>query len=54
MASWAAFELTTITNPIEPAVDILIERIAARLADPAVGVEAHLIKPSLVVRRTTP
>jgi DNA-binding LacI/PurR family transcriptional regulator len=54
MASWPTFALTTISNPIDPAVDILIERIAARLADPATSAGAHLIAPALVVRRTTP
>jgi DNA-binding LacI/PurR family transcriptional regulator len=54
MASWPMFGLTTISNPIDPAVDILIGRITARLADPSVTVDAYLITPSLVVRRTTP
>jgi len=54
MAGWPMFGLTTISNPIDPAVDILVGRITARLADPAATVEAHLITPSLVVRRTTP
>jgi DNA-binding LacI/PurR family transcriptional regulator len=54
LASWPTFALTTISNPIDPAVDILIERITASLADPATSAGAHLIAPALVVRRTTP
>lgn len=54
MAAWPTFGLTTITNPIDQPVDILIKRIAARLADPSAVPAVHLINPALVVRRTTP
>jgi len=54
MAAWPMFGLTTITNPIDQPVDILIRRIVARLANPTTTPAAHLINPSLAVRKTTP
>ena len=54
MSSWPVFDLTTITNPIESPVELLIQRISARLEGATASAEAHTIRPSLVVRSTTP
>ena len=54
MSAWPMFELTTVTNPIDRPVDLLINRIGKRLDNSALVEAPHLISPSLVVRRTTP
>jgi DNA-binding LacI/PurR family transcriptional regulator len=54
MSAWPVFGLTTIANPVDLPVETLISRISARLDGAPARSEPHLIRPSLVVRRTTP
>lgn len=54
MSSWPVFGLTTITNPIDDPVNVLVDRISARLGGAPASPKLHLIRPSLVVRTTTP
>lgn len=54
MSAWPVFSLTTITNPMDGAVDVLIDRIGARLENRSTVASSHLINPTLVVRSTTP
>lgn len=53
MAAWPAFDLTTIDNPVDRPIALLVDRITARLGGAEPAAKAHLVAPELVVRGTT-
>lgn len=52
MAEWPIFNLTTVRNPIEPAVESIALLLERRLADPGRPEEGILIDPVIVERGT--
>lgn len=52
MADWPAFRLTTVRNPMEPLVDVVIDLLEKRLADPSHPTETIFLATELVLRDT--
>jgi len=53
MASWGAYELTTVEYPLADVVEQTVRILLSRLAEPDMEAEATLLKTSLVVRAST-
>ena len=53
MASWHAFNLTTLRNEVAAQTSLLVERMAARWAGEQPTNSLHTVEPTLVVRGTT-
>lgn len=53
MAAWTVFNLTTIHNAIDRPIDVILDRLSARLDGSAAADTPHVIEPELVVRGTT-
>lgn len=53
MAAWPVFNLTTIDHAITRPIDVLMERIAARLEGDDVSPGPHVMEPELIVRTST-
>lgn len=53
MAAWPAFNLTTIDNPIERPISVLLDRISARLEGGEADRAPYVLEPELIVRGTT-
>ncbi len=53
MASWEAYELTTIRQPIDETAEDAVRRLLARIADPTLPTVTHRFPPRLIVRSST-
>lgn len=53
LASWAAFDLTTVRQDTTQLADTAARLLLSRIADPARSTETHELEPSLVVRGST-
>ena len=49
-SGWPAYDLTTVRQRIEPMVDRAVEILLARIEQPDLPPEAHLVKGTLVTR----
>ena len=52
MAAWPIFNMTTIHNAIDRPINVLLDRIFARIGGDGPQSETHTIRPELIVRRT--
>jgi LacI family transcriptional regulator len=53
LASWAAFDLTTVRQPIQQLAEVGLELLLDRLADPAAPYASRRLPAEIVVRRST-
>jgi LacI family transcriptional regulator len=53
MASWQAFDLTTVRQPLGAIADLAVELLLARIADPERPPQTHRLPAELIVRGST-
>jgi LacI family transcriptional regulator, galactose operon repressor len=53
LASWGAYDLTTVRQPMEQMVSEAIELLLAKIADPAKPLERRCLPNEIVIRRST-